>query len=195
MGVKSDTREKILDTAEALFQQRGFNGFSYKDIAEPLSIRNAAVHYHFPSKGDLGAALIQRYRDLLRRNTAQFMQHGGDARMQLEGYLQFTLKEFEQGIPLCPGGVIAADFASLPEVMREKSEQMHRELQAWLTRVLEVGREQGVFEFRGEPEEQALLVMTAVQGARQVARFGGRKQLERTFNAIRRDLGIEPAAA
>ena len=50
MKATRDTREQIVDTALQLLMQRGVNGFSYRDISEPLGIKNAAVHYHFPSK-------------------------------------------------------------------------------------------------------------------------------------------------
>ena len=50
----ADTAERILDVAERLVQQRGFNGFSYADIAAELGITKAGLHYHFASKADLG---------------------------------------------------------------------------------------------------------------------------------------------
>src|SRR2546423_13848609 len=56
-----DTATQILDVAERLVQSRGFNGFSYADIAAELEITTASLHYHFPGKGELGRALIGRY--------------------------------------------------------------------------------------------------------------------------------------
>src|ERR1700685_2030862 len=64
---RSDTATQILDAAERLVQVRGFNGFSYADIAAELRITKAALHYHFAGKADLGEALITRYA---RRFTA-----------------------------------------------------------------------------------------------------------------------------
>ena len=55
------TASRILDVAEQLVQVRGFNGFSYADIAAELHITKAALHYHFAGKADLGEALITRY--------------------------------------------------------------------------------------------------------------------------------------
>src|SRR6188768_3676076 len=57
----ADTAQRILDVAERLVQTRGFNGFSYADIAEALDVTKASLHYHFPSKADLGRRLIERY--------------------------------------------------------------------------------------------------------------------------------------
>ena len=57
-----DTREKIMDRAAHLLMNRGFNGFSYRDISSHLGVKNAAVHYHFPAKADLAMALVDEYR-------------------------------------------------------------------------------------------------------------------------------------
>ena len=57
----TDTATRILDVAERLAQTRGFNGFSYADIAAEVGITKAALHYHFATKAGLGQALIGRY--------------------------------------------------------------------------------------------------------------------------------------
>ena len=58
---RSETAEQILDLAETLIQTRGYSAFSYQDIADSLGIRKASIHYHFPSKADLGVAVVDRY--------------------------------------------------------------------------------------------------------------------------------------
>ena len=60
-GDDGDTASRILDSAESLVQIRGFNGFSYADVAGELSLTTASLHYHFPGKAELGRALIARY--------------------------------------------------------------------------------------------------------------------------------------
>src|SRR3954471_14729023 len=56
-----DTATRILDSAERLVQARGFNGFSYADVAAELEGTKASLHYHFAGKTELGQALIARY--------------------------------------------------------------------------------------------------------------------------------------
>ena len=48
------TAERILDVSERLIQVRGFNAFSYADVAAELDVTKASLHYHFPRKGELG---------------------------------------------------------------------------------------------------------------------------------------------
>jgi TetR/AcrR family transcriptional repressor of nem operon len=44
-----DTAERILQVAEQLVQARGYNAFSYADIARTLNLTKASLHYHFPT--------------------------------------------------------------------------------------------------------------------------------------------------
>ncbi len=189
--MRKDTKTLILNKAESLFQGRGFNGFSYQDISKPLSIKNAAIHYHFPTKADLGVALIERYRALLHRKTGDFMRNGGDPLVQLEGYFKFTLHECcSEPTMVCPIGVLAADFYTVPEAMRDEGRQLVNETLAWLTRVLALGRDQGVLGFKGRPADKALEIMACLQGARQLARISGRDLLEAAVAQVRRDLNL-----
>ena len=48
------TSQQILDIAQRLVQTRGFNAFSYADIANELNVSKASLHYHFTSKAKLG---------------------------------------------------------------------------------------------------------------------------------------------
>lgn len=192
---RTDTRERILDLAEQLLAAKGYNGFSYQDISAPLGIRNAAVHYHFPTKADLGVAIVQRYRDLLREATGEFMTSGGSAVEQLEGYLRFFARECREHQTLCPVGTISADYFNIPEQMRQAGQRLKNETLAWLVRVFELGRAQDELRFQGDPEANALSLMATVQGARQLVRLMGPEVMETAAEQIRRHLYPRPRAA
>ena len=61
------THSLLLDLAETLIRKRGYDGFSYADIASDAGIRKASIHYHFPTKPDLGLAVLDRYKERLIR--------------------------------------------------------------------------------------------------------------------------------
>jgi TetR/AcrR family transcriptional repressor of nem operon len=184
------TRDQIINRAFELMLQRGINGFSYRDISEPLGIKNAAVHYHFPSKMDLILALVEENHQVLRRSTAQFMAYGGPARPQLEGLFAFTLGQCRSGRPICIGGVLAIDYDELPDAIKGANDQFMKDANTWLAQVLRIGREQQEFSFQGEPWIKAMSILAMIQGARQLARIQGMKLLESLFDQIRLDLGI-----
>ncbi len=58
--VADNTRERILDSAERLFAERGFDGTSIRDVTADASANLAAVHYHFGSKEDLVREVLRR---------------------------------------------------------------------------------------------------------------------------------------
>lgn len=59
----SDVVTAILDAAEKRMRIGGFGGFSFREIAADVGIKSSSVHYHFPTKEDLAAAVIRRYGD------------------------------------------------------------------------------------------------------------------------------------
>ena len=191
MNQTSNTRETIIETAHRLLLQRGINGFSYRDIAEPLGVKNAAIHYHFPSKMDLVKALIEDNYAVLRKGTAEFMAYGGPARPQLEGLFEFTRHQCECGRPVCMLGALSIDFEELSEGVRRALDRFMQDSLAWLAKVLETGRKQGEFDFRGQARSKAAAILATIQGSRQLARIHGMETLEATFAQIRTDLGIE----
>lgn len=190
MNATSDTKEQIIDTAFDLLLQRGMNGFSYRDISKPLGVRNAAIHYHFPSKMNLVKALIEESHDRLRKKTAEFMAYGGPARAQLESMFQLTMHQWECGRPVCMVGALCVDYEELNGAAKRALDRFMEDTVTWLTKVLEVGREQGEFSFNGGAFSKAVSILAMIQGSRQLARIHGQKMLECTFGQIRTDLGI-----
>src|SRR6185436_19902533 len=86
MAAVVDTPQRNLDIAERLVQTRGFNGFSYADIAEAMSVTKASLHYHFRSKADLGKSLIARYEKNFLAALAQIDDESKDAGDKLRRY-------------------------------------------------------------------------------------------------------------
>ena len=186
----SDTREQIMDRAAQLLTSRGFNGFSYRDISSHLGVKNAAIHYHFPAKTDLALALVDEYRKVLRKGTSEFMAYGGSAREQLEGFFAFTTKQCHIGRCICPFGAFSVDYNELPDELQQSTRAFMDETIKWLTTVMEVGRGSGEFKFIGDAGARALIVLTSLQGARQLARIHGIELLEDVVGQVRQDLGL-----
>jgi len=191
MAQISSTRDQIIDKAFQLMLQRGLNGFSYRDISQPLGMKNAAIHYHFPNKMDLIKALIDENHQILRRSTSEFMAYGGPALPQLEGLFHFTMSQCECGRPICMVGALAIDYDDLSDDIKNANNSFMKDSVNWLTRVMEVGREQNEFQFDGEPMSKAVSILAMIQGARQMARVHGLDYLEKIFQQVRIDLGID----
>ncbi|MDF1562132.1 MAG: TetR/AcrR family transcriptional regulator [Deltaproteobacteria bacterium] len=60
-----DTQEKILEAADALFCELGFEAASTRLIAERSGVNKALIHYHFRNKDELFGAVLDRYYERL----------------------------------------------------------------------------------------------------------------------------------
>lgn len=59
----SDTRERLLDAAEAAVLEKGFAGTSIDELIAAVGISKSGFFYHFRDKSELAKALLQRYVD------------------------------------------------------------------------------------------------------------------------------------
>jgi TetR/AcrR family transcriptional repressor of nem operon len=164
-----DTRERILDTAQRLAQERGFNAFSYADISEAIGIRKASIHHHFAAKEDLELALVARYRaDFDAKLDGILQKHGGDALECLRQYgklYQATLAK--GGICLC--GMMASDMGALPQPLRLPLQHFFDEHKAWLAGVLDMGRKHKQVGFDGSAARKAQAMLATLQGGLLIA--------------------------
>jgi hypothetical protein len=78
----------------------------------------------------------------------------------------------------------------LPDDIKQTSNRFLKDSHKWLTKVLDLGRQQNEFSFVGEPATKAMSILAAIQGARQLARVNGQDILPALFQQIRLDLGI-----
>jgi TetR/AcrR family transcriptional repressor of nem operon len=166
------TRDHVLDVAERLAQTRGFNGFSYADIAAELGITKASLHYHFPTKTDLGCALIDRYGLRFRGALDQISATGRPAAGQLESYVQLYADVLRSD-RLCLCGMLAAEYSTLPAPLRRAIRGFFEDNEAWLARLLESGRRAGVLTFDGAATEAANALTCTLEGAMLLARSYG----------------------
>ena len=138
----ADTAARILDSAERLVQRRGFNGFSYADVAAELGVTKASLHYHFPGKAELGEALIGRYAARFAEALEQIDARGGDAPAKLVAYARIYADVLRDR-RMCLCGMLAADYDTLPEPMRDAVLRFFDDNEGWLTNVLEQGQTEG----------------------------------------------------
>jgi TetR/AcrR family transcriptional regulator, transcriptional repressor for nem operon len=183
-----NSKRTIMNMAEALLQDRGFNGFSYAHIAKELDVKNAAIHYHFPSKEDLARAVIQRYRDRFQLWINNSRVKDLSPEKKLDWFFSiYTDTRADQG-KVCLVGSMEAEFNSIPDGLRADVEGMHEDLLTWLEATLSEGREAGVFKFNGEPANKAALILSSVQGALQMARALGTKKFRDVIEQHKLDM-------
>jgi TetR/AcrR family transcriptional repressor of nem operon len=188
----SSVKQRILDVAEALAQKRGFNGFSYADIAEKLLVTKASLHYHFSSKAELGRALIDRYHIVFGAALERIDQETDDAREKLRRYVALY-DSVMRNDRMCLCGMLAAEFATLPRPMQDALRVFFDANEVWLAAVLEQGSNDGTLAFRGSAKQRACMILGALEGAMLVARaYGDGPRFLAAAEHVLDDLGVEP---
>jgi TetR/AcrR family transcriptional regulator, transcriptional repressor for nem operon len=165
----SSTASDILDAAERLVQSRGFNSFSYADVSSELGITKAALHYHFPGKAELGESLISRYNERFDAALAAIDATEMSAPDKLLAYCELyrgTLR----GQRMCLCGMLAAEYNTLGEPMRDALGRFFDHNRDWLAALLETGRKAGTLRFAGAVDQAAQTIVAALEGAMLVAR-------------------------
>jgi TetR/AcrR family transcriptional regulator, transcriptional repressor for nem operon len=186
---ESQTSERILDIAERLVQTRGFNNFSYADIASELGITTASLHYHFPGKAELGHALITRYAQRFSQALSQIDQGQPNARAKLEAYAGLYA-DVLRGKRMCMCGILAAEYQTLPKPMRSEVIRFFDDNQEWLSRLLTEGQTDRTLNFTGAVQDVAQNILSTLEGAMLVARpYGDLHRFNAAANQLLASLG------
>ena len=156
----SGKREEILDVSEALIRTSGFNGFSTRDVADAVGIKAASVHYHFPTKADIGVAVTERYTD-------RFLEALGDpdrfadARSAVTRYVDSFRGALVRDGKLCLCGVLGAEIGGLPTEVGKHTRIFFERNIEWLRRALTASS--GASAARAKAD--AMHILAALEGA------------------------------
>lgn len=95
-----DTRERVLQTAQSLFAERGYRGTSLRDIARKIGIKAPSLLHHFPSKQQLYIAVLDRIFQGMEEAAGRLMVGKGSAqdklRHAIEDSIDFMVEHPEQ---------------------------------------------------------------------------------------------------
>lgn len=102
---ETDTKTLILDAAEVLFVEKGFEGASLRSVVAKAKVNIAAVHYHFGSKESLIEAVLARRLEPINRERlerlAALRAQPSQGELQLEEVLKAL---FEPALRMAGGG-------------------------------------------------------------------------------------------
>jgi AcrR family transcriptional regulator len=182
-----DTKEKIVGMADQLIKTRGFNAFSYKDISDPLAIKNAAIHYHFPGKADLGLAVIEREITGMEAGIAAWAILPED--QQLKNLINSFENKCEHGL-ICIMGSLSPDYETLPPTMQERLKNFSDMVLEWATECLQKGRDKQIFAFKGEPYDRALMIVSNLLASLLLTRVLGQEAFTKISKQLLDDILI-----
>lgn len=165
------TQQKLIDSARRLIQSRGYNGFSYADVAEEVQVRKASIHHHFPAKSDLAKAVIEASRSYFVGAVETLTSGPFDPMTQLRMYTGYWEKCIvDDSAPFCVAGMLASELPTLPDDLADSVHEHFRDLSRWVELVLTRGAQDGTFVLERSARQEAESFMATVYGGMMMAR-------------------------
>ncbi|MBA2710787.1 MAG: TetR/AcrR family transcriptional regulator [Tatlockia sp.] len=171
---KYDIYQQILNVAEILIQSNGYNAFSYKDIAKLVDVKTSSIHYHFPTKADLGKAVVKKHIDYLSSELEKcFALKDLSSKNKLEFFIDSIITNtYLAERRMCLGGMLASDVLTLPEIIQSEVQQFFLRLEELIKQLLkEAVLKKEFFLERENIEDEALFIFSLIEGALLLARL------------------------
>lgn len=169
-------------------QAHGYGGLNFRDLAEEVGIKSASIHYYFPTKAALGAAVARRYWEDAAA-VLDAMAAAGEPLDSLRDYPATFRRSLESDNRLCLGSFMAAEYEDLPDAVKQEVQAFADVNVAWLGTTLASA---GVTA-AADGEARARAIFAAIAGAQLIARSRADIGLFDTIIASYRAAGLLPA--
>lgn len=158
-------KQQILELSADLLREKGFNGFSYQDLAKRLGINKASVHHHFSQKVDLGLALCDWTEQWLQQGFDHFDQSDESPLARLNHYLATAARHTFNELKICPVSALNSELVRLPPAMQQRLAELAEFELNWIEQVITQAQQSGEFKVIASPNEMAQLFIHSCKGA------------------------------
>ncbi|AFD08625.1 TetR/AcrR family transcriptional regulator [Solitalea canadensis] len=180
-----DTRTEIIRLGDSLIREKGYNAFSFTDISKQLNIKNASVHYHFPTKTALGLAIVQEHNNRLEQLKTK--TESKDPVEKLKAFLTiYSVAKSENKI--CIVGSLATDFYTVEHEIQNELKKLADNILEWVIEILKDGKNKKVFRFDINERTKALMIITNMLAAVQLTRLTNEQDFQEIKENIIKDL-------
>ena len=166
----TDTKTALLDVAEHAARARGFDGFSYADLAEAVGIRKASIHYHFPTKAALSAALMDRYHAVLEGECKKIEERHDTGAARLRALIGLYRDALNDGKTLCLCVSLISSRESLSDEVIEKIKAFRAMMIGRIQAIFELGQRDKTISGVTNPSAEARAALALLEGAHLTAR-------------------------
>jgi TetR/AcrR family transcriptional regulator, transcriptional repressor for nem operon len=131
----SDTRRQIVEAADQLFYERGFEGASFADIARAVGLSRGNFYYHFRTKDEILAAVIERRIEKTRTLLDGWDEAAQSPQVRIRAFVGILIankaKIMAHG---CPVGALCSELAKLDHVAKDDAARIFSLFRDWLAR-------------------------------------------------------------
>jgi TetR/AcrR family transcriptional regulator, transcriptional repressor for nem operon len=158
------TRDRIVEAADRLFYQQGYEQTSFTHIAEAVGITRGNFYHHFKSKDDILDAVIGARLAATAGMLARWEEQGGGPQGRLLCFIDMLVRNRAQIVHYgCPVGTLCTEMAKLRHPSRDGANQLFVLFRTWLRRQFELlGR-------GGEADQLAMHLLARSQGVATLA--------------------------
>jgi TetR/AcrR family transcriptional regulator, transcriptional repressor for nem operon len=159
-----ETRRQIVEAADRLFYERGFEATSFADIAAQVKLSRGNFYYHFKTKDEILRAVIA----LRLRNAGAMLEawekEGGTAERRIRRFIHILIanrsKIMAHG---CPVGTLSSELAKLEHVAKDDAVNVFNLFRSWL------GRQFAALGRKADADALALHILMRSQGVATLA--------------------------
>lgn len=164
-------RDQLLEHASVLIRQRGYNGFSYRDLAELVGVKTSSIHYYFPAKDDLVLEVVRLYRERSQARLAA-IDTSLPLLEQAERYVGPLSNDIELN-QICLAGMLSAEVMALPDTIRKYLQEHFQANETWIANLLRRTEIESGRPYPVPPQVLAKVLYGAIQNGIITARMSG----------------------
>lgn len=180
----SNRKQQILDIANRLIQTKSFTGFSFQEIADELGISKTAIHSHYRTKETLGNALLDYYFEQTI-SAHRIAEKGVTVWKKFDNYIAELVAVTLAKNQICTTTILQAEYNLIPNSMQQGVNKILQEDRQWLAHLLQQGLDDGSMQFQGSVQNQALFILTTLQGALIIGRADGIAEFDVVINQLK----------
>lgn len=127
------TRERIVEAADQLFYQHGFEKTSFADISEKVNISRGNFYHHFRTKDDILSAVIEKRLQKTQMMLDQWQLNGVTPKERIQSFIKVLImnraKIKKYG---CPVGSLCSELAKLNHASQDDANRLFTMFREWL---------------------------------------------------------------
>ena len=157
-------------------------------MAKDVGIKSASIHHYFPTKGELGGALADRYTSDFAAYLDGLLADGVDPQTCLARYIDVFRDTLRNDNRMCLAGIMAVEHKELPDEVRAEVVKFGAMNEDWIARVLAKASTANPEDIR----HRARAIFAAIEGAQLVARSRSDVSVYEEIVATYRRSGLIP---
>lgn len=129
----SITRTHIIDAADQLFYQQGFDHTSFADIAKTVKISRGNFYYHFKTKDEILTAVIDARISNTQKMLAQWEADGTTPQHRIRSFIHILIQNQSKIMQYgCPVGTLCTELAKLDHAAQPDATALFTLFRNWL---------------------------------------------------------------